>query len=64
MARPYRVLISVINDSEQRKRTKQFTIPEGVVLDNAKLAPVGLWLQGVVDAFDADGVTDDEAELT
>ena len=64
MARPYRVRISVYNDSEQRKRDKEFHIPEGVILDNQKLAPVGLWLQAVVDAFDQDGTNDDTEELS
>lgn len=62
MARPYKVLIQVIDEDAGRRRQKRYVVPDGVNVTQAKLAPVGAWLLGVIDDFDMAPTVNDDTE--
>jgi len=63
MARPYKVLIQVVDESTGRGRKKAYVVPAELEVTQAKLAPVGNWLIGVIADFDAASSVSDDTEM-
>jgi hypothetical protein len=61
MARPFYAEIQ-INDDSGHQRRRRYRIMPGVVVDSAKLVPVGNWIISAIDELDIE--TDDTEDIT
>lgn len=54
MARPYEVLITIVDRETDHQRARHWRVPDGVVIDNTRLAVVATWAIAAIAELDAE----------